>query len=206
MQSLQARIHQLESENKRLRGEIECHQDERKNYQQVMTKMQLQLVQHKDNMANMEQLFHAQQQEQAKLEQANRLQRTQFEDVQQQLRKANQQLGHTVTDNEKLSDDILAKTQQVKQYKKQVDGLKAEVAAKHEVSYMYTIISIQMCWHGKHALLEVGIRLQCYWTHCTVHSTFGVLSCSVLELQQFANWLSQFKGNSLLCVQLFIQW
>lgn len=68
MQSLQARIHQLESENKRLRGEIEFHQDERKNYQQVMTKMQLQLVQHKDNMANMEQLFHAQQREQAKLE------------------------------------------------------------------------------------------------------------------------------------------
>jgi len=130
------------------------------------------------------QLFQAKQREhRAQREQANQLQQTQLEDVQQQLRKANQQLDQAVTDNEKLNDDVLAKTQQVKQYKKQVDGLKAEVATKHEVSYVYTIISIQMCWHGKRVLLEVGIRLQCYWTHCTVHSTFGVLSCSVLELQ-----------------------
>jgi len=95
------------------------------------------------------QLFQAKQREhRAQLEQANQLQQTQLEDVQQQLRKANQQLDQAVTDNEKLNDDVLAKTQQVKQYKKQVDGLKAEVAAKHAVSYMYTIISIQMWWHG----------------------------------------------------------
>ena len=45
---------------------------------------------------------------------------------------------------QKLHEDVLAKTQQVKQYKKQVDGLKAEVtkyksqkpAAKEEVSYV----------------------------------------------------------------------
>ena len=107
-------------------------------------KVQLQLVQHKEQLENMEQLFQAQQQEHKdQLERANRLQRTQLEDVHRQLRKANEQLDQAITDNEKLNDDILAKTQQVKQYKKQVDGLKVEVtkyksqrppAAKEEVS------------------------------------------------------------------------
>ena len=80
-------------------------------------------------MADLEQLFQAQQQEhKAQLEQANRLQRTQVEDVNRQLKQANQLLDQAITDNEKLNDDVLqlAKTQQVKQYKKQVDGLKAE--------------------------------------------------------------------------------
>ena len=91
-------------------------------------KVQLQLVQHKEQLENMEQLFQAQQQEHKdQLERANRLQRTQLEDVHRQLRKANEQLDQAITDNEKLNDDILAKTQQVKQYKKQVDGLKVEV-------------------------------------------------------------------------------
>jgi len=109
-------------------------------------KVQLQLVQHKEQLENMEQLFQAQQQEhKAQLEQANRLQQTQLEDVHRQLKKANQHLDQAVTDNEKLNDDILAKTQELKQYKKQVDGLKAEVtkyksqrppAAKEEVSFM----------------------------------------------------------------------
>ena len=125
LQTCHTRIRQFESENKRLRDEIRVHE-------QVMTDydaMQLQLVQHKEQVANMEQVFQAQQQEyKAQLEQANRLQRTQLEDVHRQLRKANQQLDQAVTDNEKLNDDVLAKTQQVKQYKKQVDGLKAEVA------------------------------------------------------------------------------
>ena len=143
---LQARIHQLESENKRLQDEISVFQGEMKGYQQVMTNfnaMQQQLVQHKDKMANMEQLFHAQQREyKAQLDQSNQLQRTQLEDVHRRLRQANQQLDQAVTDNEKLNDDVLAKTQQVKQYKKQVDGLKAELtkyksqrpATKEEVS------------------------------------------------------------------------
>ena len=124
-------ILQFESENKRLRDEIRVHQDEKKNYQQVMMDydtMQLQLVQHKEQVANMDQLFQAQQQEhKAQLEQANRLQRTQLEEVHRQLKIANQQLDKAVTENDKLNDDVLAKTQQVKQYKKQVDGLKAEV-------------------------------------------------------------------------------
>ena len=57
------------------------------------------------------------QQLQAKLENLNR-----------QVRHANQQLDEAITNNEKLNDDVLAKTQQVKQYKKQVDGLKTELA------------------------------------------------------------------------------
>jgi len=109
-------------------------------------KVQLQLVQYKEQLENMEQLFQALQQEhKAQLEQANRLQRSQLEDVHRQLRKANQLLDQAITDNGKLNDDILAKTQQVKQYKKQVDGLKAEVtkyksqrpAAKEEVSSVF---------------------------------------------------------------------
>ena len=43
-------------------------------------------------------------------------------------------MDQATTDNEKLQEDVLAKTQQVKQYKKQVDGLKAELTAKQEVS------------------------------------------------------------------------
>ena len=124
VQTCHTRIHQFESENKRLRDEIRVHQ-------QVMTDydaMQLQLVQHKEQVASMEQLFQTQQQEhKAQLEQANQLQRTQFEGVHRQLKQANQQLDQAVTDNEKLNDDVLAKMQQVKQYKKQVDGLKTEV-------------------------------------------------------------------------------
>jgi len=131
LQKCHTRMHQFESENKRLRDDIKVHQDEMRNYHRLMTdfeKVQLQLVQHKEQLENMEQLFQAQQQEHKdQLEQANRLQRTQLEDVHRQLRKANQQLDQAVTDNEKLHDDVLAKTQQVKQYKKQVDGLKAEV-------------------------------------------------------------------------------
>ena len=131
LQKLHTRIHQLESENKRLQDEISVHQNEMKNYQQVMTNfdhIQLRLVQHKDQVANLEQLLQTQQQEhKAQLEQANQLQQTQLEDVHQQLKQANQQLDQAVTDNEKLNEDVLAKTQQVKQYKKQVDGLKAEV-------------------------------------------------------------------------------
>ena len=128
-------ISQLESENKKLRDDIKVHQDEKRNYHRLMTdfeKVQLQLVQHKVRLENMEKLFQAQQREhKAQLEQANRLQRTQLEDVHRQLKMANQELDQAVTDNEKLNDDILAKTQQVKQYKKQVDGLKAEMT-KHK--------------------------------------------------------------------------
>jgi len=138
-------IFQFESENKRLRDDIKVHQDELKNYHQLMTdfeKVQLQLVQHKEQLEHMEQLFLAQrrdyktkldeasrqlQEAKARLEQSNRLQRTQLEDAHRQLRKANQQLDQATTDNDKLHDDVLAKTQQAKQYKKQVDGLKAEV-------------------------------------------------------------------------------
>ena len=89
------------------------------------------------------QLFQSKQREhRAQLEQANQLQQSQLKEIQRQLRKANQQLDQATTDNEKLQEDVLAKTQQVKQYKKQVDGLKAELtkyksqrpATKEEVS------------------------------------------------------------------------
>ena len=140
------RIHQFESEHKTLHDDIKIHRDEIKTYQQVMTefdKMQHELVQHQDQLANMEQLFQSQQQQhkdqlkqadqqlqqcKAQLEQANRLHRTQLEEVHRQQRQINVQLDETITNNEKLHDDVLAKTQQVKQYKKQVDGLKTELA------------------------------------------------------------------------------
>ena len=100
----------------------------------------LHIAQHKQQVVVMEQLFQTQLQEhKAQLEQANRLQRSQLEEVQRQLRQSNQQLDQAVTDNEKLGDDVLAKTQQVKQYKKQVDGLKA--AAKEEVRCVFAYAS-----------------------------------------------------------------
>ena len=61
-------------------------------------------------------------------EQANKLHKNQLDDIHRQLRHAHGQLDEAVTNNEKLNDDVLAKTQQVKQYKKQVDGLKTELA------------------------------------------------------------------------------
>ena len=64
----------------------------------------------------------------AQLEQANKLHRNQLDDLHRQLRQSNEQLDESITNNEKLNDDVLAKTQQVKQYKKQVDGLKTELA------------------------------------------------------------------------------
>ena len=64
----------------------------------------------------------------AQLEQANKLHRNQLDDLHRQLKHANQQLDDAITNNEKLNDDVLAKSQQVKQYKKQVDGLKTELA------------------------------------------------------------------------------
>ena len=64
----------------------------------------------------------------AQLEQANKLHRNQLDDLHRQVRLANQQLDEAITNSEKLNDDVLAKTQQVKQYKKQVDGLKTELA------------------------------------------------------------------------------
>ena len=104
--------------------------------------MQLHLAQYKQQVADMEQLLQAQQQEhKAQLVQANQLQRTQLEDVHQQLYQA-------LTDNEKLNDDVLTKAQQVKQYKKQVDGLKAEKEnyksqRKEEVS---CVLCLQFSW------------------------------------------------------------
>ena len=62
-------------------------------------------------------------------EQANKLHKNQLDDIHRQLRHAHEQLDEALTNNEKLNDDILAKTlQQVKQYKKQVDGLRTELA------------------------------------------------------------------------------
>jgi len=119
------------SENERLQNDIKFHQDEMKNFD----RMRLQLVQHKRKIANMEQISQDQQREhKAQLEQASRLQQTQIEDVQRQLRKANQQLGQSVTDNEKLNEDILAKMQQVDGLKAEVENYKSQLTAKQEVS------------------------------------------------------------------------
>jgi len=119
------------SENERLQNDIKFHQDEMKNFD----RMRLQLVQHKRKIANMEQISQDQQREhKARLEQASRLQQTQIEDVQRQLRKANQQLDQSVTDNEKLNDDILAKMQQVDGLKAEVENYKSQLTAKQEVS------------------------------------------------------------------------
>ena len=90
------------------------------------------------------QLKHANQELQeckAQLEQANKLHRNQLDDLHQQVRHTNQQLDEAIANNEKLNDDVLAKTQQVKQYKKQVDGLKTELAKyrpqdKEKVGYV----------------------------------------------------------------------
>jgi len=77
----------------------------------------------------------------AQLEQANKLHRNQLDDLHRQVRLANQQLDEAITNNEKLNGDVLAKTQQVKQYKKQVDGLKTELTKyrsqdKEKVGYV----------------------------------------------------------------------
>ena len=44
-----------------------------------------------------------------------------------QFQSENKRLHDEIEVYKKLNNDVLAKTQQVKQYKKQVDGLKAEV-------------------------------------------------------------------------------
>ena len=101
--------------------------------------MENELVTHKDQVANWEQIFQSQQAKlkqanqelqecKAQQEQANKLHKNQLDDIHRQLRHAHGQLDEAVTNNEKLNDDVLAKTQQVKQYKKQVDGLKTELA------------------------------------------------------------------------------
>ena len=101
--------------------------------------MENELVKHKDQVANWEQIFQSQQAQlkqanqelqecKAQQEQANKLHKNQLDDIHRQLRHAHGQLDEAVTNNEKLRDDVLAKTQQVKQYKKQVDGLKTELA------------------------------------------------------------------------------
>ena len=121
------------SENERLQNDIKFHQDEMKNFD----RMRLQLVQHKRKIANMEQISQDQQREhKAQLEQASWLQQTQIEDVQRQLRKANQQLDQSVTDNinEKLNDNILAKMQEVDGLKAEVENYKSQLTAKQEVS------------------------------------------------------------------------
>ena len=100
---------------------------------------QHELVKHKNQVADMEQIVQSQQAQlkkpnqelqecKAQLEQANKLHRNQLDDLHRQVRHTNQQLDEAITNNEKLNDDVLAKTQQVKQYKKQVDGLKTELA------------------------------------------------------------------------------
>ena len=87
----------------------------------------------------------------AQQELANKLHKSQLDKIHQLLRHANEQLDKAIDDNEKLNDDVLAKTQQVKQYEKQVDGLKTELARyesqvgmlyhqlddKEKVSYVY---------------------------------------------------------------------
>ena len=56
-----------------------------------------------------------------------------------QFQSENKRLQDEIEVYQKLNDDVLAKTQQVKQYKKQVDGLKA---AREEVSYMCKIVFV----------------------------------------------------------------
>ena len=103
------------------------------------TEAQQELVTHKEQVANMELMFQSQQAQlkqanqelqecKAQQEQANKLHKNQLDDIHRQLRQSHGQLDEAITNNEKLNDDVLAKTQQVKQYKKQVDGLKTELA------------------------------------------------------------------------------
>ena len=93
--------------------------------------MERELVTHKDQVADMELTFESQQAQLKQADQqlcnANQLHKNQLDDIHQQLRHAHGQLDEAVTNNEKLNDDVLAKTQQVKLYKKQVDGLKTEL-------------------------------------------------------------------------------
>ena len=128
-QQLNDELKQCHAENEQLQSELKLHQANHKEMMTSFGKVEQELAQHKDQLANMEQLFKAQQQQhKSQLEQANQLQRSQLEEVRQQQRQAYKQLDDAITNNDKLNDDVLAKTQQVKQYKKQVDGLKTELA------------------------------------------------------------------------------
>ena len=53
--------------------------------------------------------------------------RVQQKETQVQLHKSHQRLEKNIADTAKLHDEVLAKTQQVKQYKKQADGYKAQL-------------------------------------------------------------------------------
>ena len=132
-------LNQVHTENLRLQSELKLHETSYKEVTTNLAELQHELVKHKDQVADMEQIVQSQEAQlkqanqelqacKAQLEQANKLHRNQLDDLHRQLRHANQQLDEAITNNEKLNDDVLAKTQQVKQYKKQVDGLKTELA------------------------------------------------------------------------------
>ena len=132
-------LNRAHAENLRLQSELKLHETSYKELTTNLAEVQHELVKHKDQVADMEEIVQSQQAElkqanqelqacKAQLEQANKLHRNQLDDLHRQVRHANQQLDEAVTNNEKLNDDVLAKTQQVKQYKKQVDGLKTELA------------------------------------------------------------------------------
>ena len=88
-----------QSEAKRLQAE---------NYQIVekFDAIQLELVKHKDLLEHT---------------------RAQQKETQVQLHESHQRLEKNIADTAKLHDEVLAKTQQVKQYKKQADGYKARL-------------------------------------------------------------------------------
>ena len=101
--------------------------------------MEQELVTCRDQLASMELVFQSQQAQlkqtnqelqecKAQREQANKLVQKELDNIHRQLKHSHGQLDEAVTNNEKLNDDVLAKTQQVKQYKKQVDGLRTELA------------------------------------------------------------------------------
>ena len=167
-QQLNDELKQCRAENEQLQSELQLHQASYKELMTRFTEAEQELVTHKDQLASMEQIFQSQQAQlkqanqelqecKAQQEQANKLHKNQLDDIHRQLRHAHGQLDEAITNNEKLNDDVLAKTQQVKQYKKQVDGLKTELA-----KYMS---QMDVIYHQMEDKEKVGYIIMCMDQH-----------------------------------------
>ena len=85
----------------------------------------------------------------------------QQKETQIQLDESHQRLEKNIADTAKLHDEVLAKTQQVKQYKKQADNYKAKLEQNRAGIGQY---QSQLEEFRLHAQQREEVSLE--WTHC----------------------------------------
>ena len=103
------------------------------------------LQKHKETLATTETLLHSQ-----------------IEQLSERIRDKDQQLATIAAENECLQEEVLSKTQQVKQDKKQVDQYKKEVGA-HQQATEIKIKQVQTCAVARTYSVYVTCRMfSCY--------------------------------------------